>query len=109
MFTEYSYAVTAAPPSSPAVNVSCNDDVVATCELIVGALATIGEMTNDLDTSVAAKKLAVSAAEAVIVQVPPNRIVIWRPLVVQIAVVSLATVTEPSEFVVGAMLNGVVE
>ena len=66
-------------------------------------------MTNDLDTSAAAKKLAVSAAEAVIVHVPPNRIVIWRPLVVQIAVVSLATVTEPSEFVVGATLNGVVE
>ena len=82
---------------------------VGMSETIVGALATIGEMTNDLDTSAAAKKFVVSAADAVIVQVPPNRIVTWKPLVVQIAVVSLATVTEPPEFVVGAMLNGVVE
>jgi len=48
-------------------------------------------------------------ADAVIVQVPSNFMVICRPLVVHVLVVSLAIVTVASEFVVGATLNGVVE
>ncbi|MFM8508121.1 MAG: hypothetical protein ACKOBR_10620 [Actinomycetota bacterium] len=50
-----------------------------------------------------------SSADAVIVQVPENCIVICRPLVVHVLVVSLTMVTVASDVVVGAMLTGVVE
>ena len=50
-----------------------------------------------------------SSADAVIVQVPVNFIVICRPLVVHVLVVSLTMVTVASDVVVGATLNGVAE
>ena len=53
--------------------------------------------------------MVASSADAVIVQVPVNFIVICRPLVVHVLVVSLTIVTVASDVVVGAMLNGVVE
>lgn len=53
LFTDHSYEVIAEPPLLPAVNVRVSDEVVAVCAVIVGALAAIGSISNDLVTSVA--------------------------------------------------------
>ena len=53
--------------------------------------------------------MVASGAEAVIVHVPVNFIVICRPRVLHVLVVSLAIVTVASDVVVGATLNGVAE
>lgn len=51
----------------------------------------------------------VSGADAVIVQVPEKIMVICRPLLVHVLVVSLTIVTVASPDVVGATVNGEVE
>jgi hypothetical protein len=100
--SDHSYAVIAEPPLLPAVNDSCS-------ELIVGALAVIAKISNDLMTSVAARWFVASAADALMLQVPMSFIVIDSPLVVQVLVVSLTMVTAASDVVVGATSKGIAE
>ena len=55
LFTDHSYDVMAAPPLLPAVKVSVSDETVAVCAVVVGALAAIASISNDLETSVATR------------------------------------------------------
>ena len=55
LFTDHSYEAIAEPPLLPAVKVRVNDETVAVCAVIVGALAAIGSISNDLVTSVATR------------------------------------------------------
>jgi hypothetical protein len=107
--SDHSYAVIAEPPLLPAVNDSCSELIVASWELIVGALAVIAKISNDLMTSVAARWFVASAADALMLQVPMSFIVIDSPLVVQVLVVSLTMVTAASDVVVGATSKGIAE
>jgi hypothetical protein len=108
-FVDHSYAVIADPPLLPGVKDNCNELIVAVCELMVGALAAIAPISKDRVTSVAARWLVASGADAVMVHVPTSFMVIDRPLVVQVLVVSLTMVTVASDVVVGATSNGVTE
>jgi hypothetical protein len=106
---DHSYAVMAEPPLSPAVNDNCNELIVATCELMVGALASIALISKDRVTFVAARWFVASGADAVIVHEPASFIVMSKVLVVQMLVVSLTMVTVASDVVVGSTVNAVTE
>lgn len=106
---DHSYAVIAEPPLSPAVNDNCNELIVTTCELMVGALAAIARIAKDCVTFSAARWFVASGADAVIVHVPASFIVISKLFVVQVLVVSLTMVTVASDVVVGSTVNAVTE
>jgi hypothetical protein len=106
---DHSYAIIAEPPLSPAVNDNCNELIVATCELMVGALAAIALISKDRVTFVAARWFVASGADAVMVHVPASFIVMSKVLAVQMLVVSLTMVMVASDVVVGATANFVTE
>jgi hypothetical protein len=106
---DHSYAVMAEPPLSPAENDNCNELNVATCELMVGALASIALISKDRVTFVAARWFVASGADAVMVHVPASFIVMSKVLVVQMLVVSLTMVTVASDVEVGSTANAVTE
>jgi hypothetical protein len=106
---DHSYAIIAEPPLSPAVNDNCNELIVATCELMVGALAAIALISKDRVTFVAARWFVASGADAVMVHVPSSFIVMEKALAEQVLEVSLTMVTVASDVVVGATANAVTE
>ena len=106
---DHSYAVIAEPPLLPAVKDNCSELIVATYELIIGALAAMALISKDRVTFVAARWFVASGADAVMVHVPSSFIVIVKALAEQVLEVSLTMVTVASDVVVGATANAVTE